>query len=112
MEDRKVERTIIIDVCGGNSFDVYVGDRATQQLTWNECVGEVAALTHHALFEKGLFRMSTAIEREQERERHQRIMSLNEHRLGWRDWVHHNGAPMYTIDGVPLDTDGKEMADV
>ena len=49
--ERKINRTITIEVYEGNYLDVREGDRYCDGLSWDEALGTVAELTHHRIGE-------------------------------------------------------------
>lgn len=55
-------RTITIEQQGWNEFIVRDGDKSSGFLTWDELVGQIASMTHHALKEPW-FQMLTEQER-------------------------------------------------
>jgi hypothetical protein len=66
--DASAPREIRIVVDGGNKFDVFEGERHTDDLTWDEMLGTIAELTHPRI--GGCrYRMQTPAEWQAERDR-------------------------------------------
>lgn len=67
--ERKLVRTITIEIYEGGYLDVREGDRFCNGLTWDEVLGTVAELTHPKIGQ-ARYRMQTAEEWRVDRIRH------------------------------------------
>lgn len=59
-------RTITIVMHNGNNFDVFVGQRSSNGLCWDEMLGQIASMTHPEI-RKARYLMLTPEEREERR---------------------------------------------